>query len=260
MKNSLAIARKELNIYFATPIAYVAFTLFVVVGSYYFVQFVSQYEMAAKQLMMMQNQEALSRLNFQDLIFRSLFSFLGFMLVIIVPALTMRLIAEEKRNKTMELLFTTPCTPLDIVLGKYFAALTILVCALGLTLLYPILVQAFAGQAGVEWRSVLLGYLGLFLLGSSFIAIGLFISALTDSQAIAAIITIVALVMIWLLGWAGQSTDGTLKELLQYLSSPTHLDSFNKGIIDLKDVTYFLSVIVLGLFATHRAVEAHRWS
>jgi ABC-2 type transport system permease protein len=261
MKNSLAIAKKELNIYFATPIAYVMFTLFVVIGSYYFVQLVTQYEAVSKQYMMLQNQEFLNRLNFQDVIFRSLFGFLGVILVFIVPFLTMRLIAEEKRSRTIELLFTTPVTPIEIVLGKYLASLAILLCALFLTLLYPVLVQSFASQgAGVEWRSVFLGYAGLFLLGAAFMSIGLFISALTENQTAAAIITFVALLMLWIIGWAGQSAEGVVKEVLQYAASVGHLDSFSKGIVDLKDLVYFLSIIVLGLFATHRAVEAHRWS
>jgi len=260
MKNALAIAKKELNIYFATPIAYVMFTLFVVIGSYYFLQLITQYEAISKQGMMMQNQEFLSRLNFQDVIFRSLFGFLGVILVFIVPFLTMRLIAEERRNKTIELLFTTPITPIEIVLGKYLAALAILACALGLTFLYPVLVEKFAGATGVEWRSVLLGYLGLFLLGAAFMAVGLFVSALTDSQVVAAMITFVLLLMMWIIGWAAQGSEGALKDVLQYLASVSHLDSFSKGIVDLKDLVYFLSVITLGLFATHRAVEAHRWS
>ncbi len=260
MRNSIAIARKELNIYFATPIAYVMFTLFVVIGSYYFIQLVSQYELISKQLMMQQNQEMMSRLNFQDVIFRNLFSFLGIILVFIVPFLTMRLIAEEKRARTMELLFTTPVTPMEIVFGKYLAALAILLCALGLTLLYPLLVEKFAGQSGVEWRSVFLGYLGLFLLGGAFMSLGLFISALTDSQVVAALLTFVLLLMIWIIGWAAQTADGVAKDLLQYIGAPSHLDSFSRGVVDLKDLVYFLSLIVLGLFATHRAVEAHRWS
>jgi len=260
MRNSLAIAKKELNIYFATPIAYVMFTLFVVIGSYYFIQLVSQYEAISKQYMMLQNQELLGRLNFQDVIFRNLFGFLGIILVFIVPFLTMRLIAEEKRSKTMELLFSTPITPGEIVAGKYLSALAILACALGLTLLYPLLVQWFAGQTGVEWRSVFLGYLGLFLCGGAFMALGLFVSALTDSQVVAALITFVLLLMMWIIGWAAQTAEGTAKEVLGYLASVSHLDSFSKGIIDLKDLLYFVSVIALGLFATHRAVEAHRWS
>src|SRR5881394_2777885 len=131
MKNAIAIAKKELNIYFATPIAYVMFTLFVVIGSYFFLRLLNAYEMA-------------NRLNFQDAIFRNLFGNLGVILIFIVPFLTMRLVAEEKRQKTIELLYTTPVTPGEIVWGKYLAALAILVCALALTLTYPLLVQFVA--------------------------------------------------------------------------------------------------------------------
>src|SRR5438105_11659504 len=109
------------------------------------------------------------RLNFQDAIFRALFGNLGVILIFVVPFLTMRLIAEEKKQKTIELLYTTPITPGQIVWGKYLAALAILLCTLALTLTYPILVQLVAkDQSGVEWRSVLLGYGGLFLMGAAY--------------------------------------------------------------------------------------------
>jgi len=260
MRNAIAIARKELNIYFATPIAYVMFTVFIILGSYYFITLVQGYEAISRESMMRQNQEILQRLNFQDVIFRNLFGFLGILLVFIVPFLTMRLIAEERRARTMELLYTTPVSAFEIVIGKFLAALAILACALALTLLYPILVEKFAGQAGVEWRSVLLGYLGLFLLGAAFMSVGLFISALTESQMIAALITLCALLLLWILAWAAQSAEGTAREILQYAAATQHLDNFSKGVLDLKDLIYFLSLISLGLFATHRAVEAHRWS
>jgi ABC-2 type transport system permease protein len=262
MKNSLAIAKKELNIYFATPIAYVMFTLFVVIGSYYFITAVNGYEAISRQYAMMQNQEVLSRLNFQDIIFRGLFGWLGVILLFIVPFLTMRLIAEEKRAKTMELLFTTPVTPAEIVAGKYFAALAMLAVALGLTLLYPALIARYAASAaaGVEWSSVLLGYLGLFLLGAALMSVGLFISALTESQAIAGIIGFFLSLMLWVIGFSAATAEGTSKEVLQFLSVVSHLEGFSKGVIDLKDLVFFASLITLGLFATHRAVEAHRWS
>jgi ABC-2 type transport system permease protein len=173
----------------------------------------------------------------------------------------MRLVAEEKRQKTMELLYTTPVTPGQIVWGKYLSALAVLVTALALTLLYPALVQVVARDAnGVEWRSVLLSYAGLFLLGAAYMAIGLFISSLTESQVVAALITFVVLLMTWIIGWTANETEGWTRELVTYLSSVTHLDSFSRGTLELKDVVYFLSISALGLFATHRAIEAHRWS
>src|SRR5947208_7880473 len=259
MKNALAIARKELNIYFATPIAYAMFTLFVIIGSYFFLRLLNAYQQAS--LMYMQQPQILSRLNFKDAIFRNLFCNLGVILIFIVPFLTMRLIAEEKRQKTIELLYSTPVTPGEIVWGKYLAALAILVSALALTFTYPLLVQLVAKDAnGVEWRSVLLGYLGLFLMGAAYMAIGLFISSLTESQVVAALITFVVLLITWLSGLTASEAEGWVPALVTYLASVTHLDSFSKGTLELKDMVYFLSIIVLGLFATNRAVEAHRWS
>jgi ABC-2 type transport system permease protein len=261
MRNAIAIAKKELNIYFATPIAYVMFTLFVVIGSYFFLRLLGAYEQASLAYMRFQQPEMMNRLNFQDAIFRNLFGNLGVILIFIVPFLTMRLVAEEKRQKTIELLYTTPVTPAEIVWGKYLACLAILVIALGLTLTYPLLVQFNAGAGnGVEWRSVLLGYAGLFFMGAAYMAIGLFISSLTESQVVAALITFVVLLMTWIIGWSAGDAEGWVRDLVTYLSSVSHLDSFSKGTIDLKDIVYFLSLIVLGLFATTRAVESHRWS
>src|SRR5438045_8780846 len=214
MKNAIAIAKKELNIYFATPIAYVMFTLFVVIGSYFFLRLLNAYEQASLMYMRFNSGEMANRLNFPDAIFRYLSGNLGVILIFIVPVLTMRLVAEEKRRKTIELLYTTPLTPGQIVRGKYLAALAILVCALALTFTYPVLVQLVARDAnGVEWRSVLLGYLGLFLMGSVYMAIGLFISSLTESQVVAALITFVVILMTWFSGWTASEGGGVVAGL-----------------------------------------------
>jgi ABC-2 type transport system permease protein len=261
MRNAIAIARKELNIYFATPIAYVMLTLFVVIGSYFFLQLLGNYQDWSLRVMQSQNPEAASHLNFQDAIFRNLFGNMGVILIFIVPFLTMRLIAEEKKQRTIELLYTTPVSSWQIVAGKYLSALAILFLALLLTLTYPLLLQFSAGDAnGVDWRSVLLGYFGLLLLGGAYMAIGLFISALTESQVVAALITFFTLLMTWIVGWMSAKTEGVARELVIHLASVSHLDTFSKGTIDLKDLAYFLSIIALFLFTTNRAVEAHRWS
>jgi ABC-2 type transport system permease protein len=261
MRNAIAIAKKELNIYFATPIAYVMFTLYVVIGSWFFLRLVGIYESRSLEYMKEQDPAQLVHLNFQDIIFRNLFANLGLILIFIVPFLTMRLIAEEKKQKTIELLYTTPITSFQIVFGKFIAALFIVFLALLLTVIYPVLAQMFAGDSnGVDWRSVSLSYLGLFLMGAGYIAIGIFISALTESQVVAALVTCVTLLMLWIVGTAGNEAEGWLRELVMYLSTGSHLESFTKGTLAVKDVFYFLSIIILGLFATNRAVEAHRWS
>jgi|SRR5919109_1701590 ABC-2 type transport system permease protein len=259
MKNALAIAKKELNIYFVTPLAYVGFTLFVIIGSYFFLRLLTAYQQAS--LMYMQSPQVLSRLNFQDMIFSALFGNLGVILIFIIPALTMRLVAEEKRQRTIELLYSTPVTSGEVVAGKYLAALAILVCMLALTLVYPVSVQLVArDQSGVEWRSIFLGYAGLFLLGAAYMALGLFISSLTENQAVAAIATFFVLLMTWIIGWKAAESEGAVRDVFTYLSSVTHLGSFSKGTVELKDLVYFLSICAIGLFASHRAIEAHRWS
>jgi ABC-2 type transport system permease protein len=261
MKNAFAIAKKELNIYFATPIAYVMFTLFVLIGSYFFLQLIASWEFASLRYMQFNSPELMNRLNFQDIIFRGLFGNLGVILIFLMPLLTMRLIAEEKSSKTIELLYSTPIRPRDIVFGKFIGALVVIASALALTLIYPALVQLVAKDVtGVEWRSVLLGYAGLFLLGAAYLAIGMFVSALTDSQAIAALVGFVLALLTWIIGWAAQQAEGGWREVIQYLSAVNHLDGFGRGTVDVKDLVYFLTLIVIGLFATHRAVEAHRWS
>ena len=261
MRNAVAIARKELNIYFATPVAYAVFTAFIISGSYFFLRLLGNYELISMQYMRFNNPELMNRLNFQDVIFRGLFGNLGVLLIFIIPALTMRLMAEEKKQKTIELLFTTPLTSWDIILGKYLGALVILFITLACTLIYPLLVQHVAnGANGVEWRAIWLSYAGLFLLGAGYVAIGLFISTLTESQIVAFMATMFVLLMSWIIGWSAQETEGWGREVLTALSAVSHLDSFSRGVVELKDVVYFLSVIVLGLVASNRAVEAHRWS
>jgi ABC-2 type transport system permease protein len=261
MRNVIPIARKELNIYFATPLAYGMLALFGVVASYFFLRLLGNYEMLSLQYMRFNSPEMMNRLNFQDLIFRGLFGNLGVVLMFVVPFLTMRLVAEEKRTRTIELLYTTPVTSADIVLGKYLAALVLLALALVITLFFPALVQLLAKDAaGVEWHSVAMSSLGLFLMGASFMALGLFISSLTENVTLAALITWVLLLLTWIIGWAAGEVEGTARELILYLCSTTHLDSFSRGVLDLKDLVYFASFITVGLFATHRAVEAHRWS
>src|SRR2546425_2456990 len=209
MKNAIAIAKKELNIYFATPIAYVMFTLFVVIGSYFFLRLLGAYEQASLMYMRFNAGEMANRLNFQDAIFRNLFGNLGVILIFIVPFLTMRLVAEEKRQKTIELLYTTPVTPGEIVWGKYLAALAILVFALALTFTYPLLVQLVAKDAnGVEWRSGLLGYFGLFLIGAADMGLGLFLSSLTASPVVAALIPFFGLLMTSVIGWGASRGEG----------------------------------------------------
>lgn len=259
--NTWAITKKELSVYFTTPIAYVLLSIFLLILSYFFVVFVGQYleySMRAQQFAQFQP-GVLDQLNFTDMIFSPLLGNAGVVLIFVVPFLTMRLIAEEKRQQTFQLLMTTPVRSWEIVLGKFFSSQLVMLFAVVLTFVYPILLNAVAGEGGVEWETAAVGYLGLFLLASAFLAIGLFFSALTESQVVAAAVTFGVLLLMWVLSWASASAEGVSKDLLEYVCALTHLRTFLKGTLNLSDVAYFLSVIVLGLFLTRTAIEKSRW-
>ncbi len=164
----------------------------------------------------------------------------------------MRLIADEKKNYTAELLFTSPIRLRTIVFGKFAAALILLILMLVLS---SINVFVLMVHGNPDLGAVLSGYIGLFLLGASFLAIGIFASSLTDNQLIAAVISFGVLLVLWLVGALSDAESS----ILGYLSVINHYEDFGKGIIDLKDVVYYISLIFLGLFLTYSALESERW-
>jgi ABC-2 type transport system permease protein len=181
----------------------------------------------------------------------------------VAPFLSMRLFAEERRQKTFELLMTAPTRPFEIVLGKYLGGLGVVTATLGLTILFPIILAMFgASESGsaIEWPTTLLGYGGLLLWGATCIAVGMFFSAITESQMLAALLTF-AVLLPWMLlrGWA-QAAEEPVRSLLVNLSFDSQLQGMLKGVFDLKAVIFFLSVIAFSMFLTHRAVEAQRWA
>jgi ABC-2 type transport system permease protein len=173
-----------------------------------------------------------------------------------MPLVTMRLFAEERRSGTIELLLTYPVRDGAVLVGKYLAALALYAIMIGLTVLYPGIVMYFAR---LEWGPILTGYLGLLLMGAAFIAIGIFASSLTENQIVAAIITFGVLLIFWILGWSADYAGGTTGRVLQFLSILEHNESFSRGVLDTKDILYYLNFTLLGLFLTLRSLEARRW-
>lgn len=159
---------------------------------------------------------------------------------------------------------TTPVRPTEIVLGKFLACFGVVALTVGFTLLYPAMLQLYGGSAGagapVEWRTVFSGYLGLLGWGAATVAIGLFVSSLTENQAVAALVTFAVLLLTWLAGLVGHGAGEALQQVSNDLSSITHLRGMAGGEIALKDLLYFASLTVLGLFLTQRAIESQRWS
>jgi ABC-2 type transport system permease protein len=263
MRSVLAIARKELNVYFTTPIAYVAFMVVAFFAAQFFTGSLDVYRNFATRAGSYDAQ-VLERLNLTDVVVSRLFASVGVFLVISAPFLSMRLVAEEKRSRTFELLLTSPVRPIEIVLGKYVAALVVIAVSIAIVALFPVLLSLFArgakGGSAVEWQTVGTGLLGLFLLGAMCMAIGLFVSALTESVIVAALVSLIVLLALWVLTLFTVATQGPMRELVTSLSASEHLMGFLQGRIELKDLVYYLSFVVLGLWLTDRAIEGHRWA
>lgn len=255
MKNILTLAGKELKLYFISPIAYVLAMVFLMVSNYLFHSQVFFYSRLSSQAMQFQGN--LPQLNLHEILFRPTFLNMAIILLLIMPLLTMRLLAEEKKGRTTELLMTSPLTITEIVLGKFLAAWVIYALLLGLTLHLPVMLSTFTQ---VAWKPLIASYLGLLLLGGVFLSMGLFASSLTENQIVAAVISFGILIGFWLIGLTAQTmSDSPAGELFSYLSLLEHLDNFVRGLVNTRDLTYFISLTILGLFLTHRVVESQRW-
>jgi len=189
-------------------------------------------------------------------IIRPLLSNVGVIGLFFIPMITMRLFAEEKRSGTIELLATSPIRDLEIIVGKWLAALILYACLL----LFTALNFAFLFKYGhPDWKPLLIGYLGLLLEAGGLLAIGTFISTLTKNQIIAGAVTFGVCLMLLVLEWVSGYDTSTWAKVLAYMSIVTHMDSFARGVLDTKDAIFYLTVIFLGLFFTARSMESLRW-
>jgi ABC-2 type transport system permease protein len=248
------IFKKEMRLYFTSPIAWVILTIFLFIGGYFFYSIFAFFTLASMQSMM--NPQMGRDLNVTDSVLRPLFSNLSVILLLLMPLVTMRLFAEERRSGTIELLLTYPVRDGAVLVGKYLAALALYAVMLACTLLYPGIVAWFARP---EWGALLTGYLGLLLMGAAFLAVGIFASSLTENQIVAAITTFGILLIFWVIGWTADYAGAPWGPVLSHLSLLEHFDSFAKGVLDTRDVIYYLNFTLLALFLTLRSLEARRW-
>jgi ABC-2 type transport system permease protein len=248
------LVAKELRSYFVSPVVYVVGAVFLlIVGllAYIYIVFTG---VQAIQLMQVQGQ---AQVNLNDLVFRNLFSSIRFVLLIILPILTMRLFAEEKKLRTFEFLMTSPVRLNEIVAGKFVSVFLLFLGLLGLTGLIPLTLTLFSD---FDWYPVLTGYLGLVLLGALFISVGVLASALTENQIVAAFVSFGLLLFLWLLAGVGSLLgDTTAGQVISYVSFMEHYDHLVRGLVDTRDLVYFISALVLMLFLTHRVVDSTRW-
>ena len=254
MSNVLAIAQKELRSYFVSPIAYVVIGLFAVLFGVFFLSSLSFILLVSLQAGMMQGAPPI---NLNEYMIRPLFGNTGVILLFVLPMITMRSYAEETRSGTIELLLSSPLTDMEIILGKFLGALTLYAMMLAVTGVH----MGFLFYYGEpELAPVLSGYLGLLLMGASFISIGLLISSATKNQVVAGMITFAVLLLFWVISWLGNPAAGsTSSQVLAYLSVLDHFDDFSKGVIDTSHLVYYLSFITFGLFLTAKSVDSVRW-
>jgi len=256
MKNALAIASREIRSYFVSPVAYVVLTGFLLLSGWFFFNLLARFSYLLQIYSGMQRGPELERLNLNEFVISPLLHNLSVVLVILIPVISMRTFAEEKRLGTFELLLTSPLRVGEIVAGKYLGALAFVSVMLALTAIYPILLVIYGDpEAGI----MLSGYLGLYLVAASFLAIGLLTSSLTENQIIAAVSCLVSLLLLYVINWPADTSTPVMGAVLHYLSVTEHFGEFVKGIIDTRALVYFFSLIALALFLTHRSVESLRW-
>ena len=251
----IALAAKEIRVAMMSPILYVVAGVFLAIVGLFFSQIVTVASLQSVQMLRFQG--ALPQLNLTVLVFHPIFRNIHVILLLVIPLLTMRLLSEERKHKTVELLMTSPLTLTQIVAGKYLAALAIFAGLLALTGYMPILLAAWGA---VDWPTVLSGYLGLLLVGGVYLAIGLLASSLTENQISAGIVTLGLILGFWVIGWAAMTAESTtVQPVLEHLSINQHLDRFLKGLLDSASFVYTLSVTGFGLFLTHRVLDSGRW-
>ncbi len=258
MKGILAIFRREMSSYFVSPIAYIVIGFFLLICGYFFTNILS---FLMEQAMMAQMQRQMGPppdIDVPSLALRNFMGVISTIILFMIPMLTMGVYAEERKRGTMEMLMTSPITEFQIVMGKFLASEALLALMLAPTLIYQIWMAQFS-EPSIPWKVLWSGYLGIFLLGSVLIALGSFISALTESQIIAAVVTFVTFLLLWVLDFGVRGSTSWLGEVLQYLSILRHFDDFSRGVIDTTAIVFYLSMIVLGIFLTLRTLDSMRW-
>jgi ABC-2 type transport system permease protein len=236
VRNTLTITAKEFKSYLTSPMAYIVIGIFLALTGFFFGSSSATYSTTSV---------------------RGFLEVGSLLLLLLTAVLTMRLLAEERKLGTIELLLTSPVRDSEIILGKFFGSLGVIVVMLVLTSYYPILLKVFGDP---DIGPIATGYLGLFLLSCASLAIGIFASSLTSNQIVAAVVTGGILFGLWFLGSAAAYLPRTLGDVIGYFSLSSYFPDFMTGIIDTRGIVYYLSITALFLFLAIRSLENSRWS
>jgi ABC-2 type transport system permease protein len=253
MRNVWILCWKELRSYFVSPIAYLLLAMFAIVFGFFFWNAVGYFVYAGMEAQM---RGATFPLNVNEQVIRPLVSNVSVIGLFLIPMISMRLFAEEKRSGTIELLATSPIRDSEVILAKWLAALILYGAMLLLTAINFVWLFRYGNP---DWKPLLVAYLGLLLQAGALLAIGTFISTLTRNQIIAGGATFGICLLLWVLEWVSGYDSATYARVMAYLSVLTHFESFAKGLLSIKDSLYYLSAILLGLFLTARSMESLRW-
>ena len=235
VRNVWAVAARELRSYFLSPLAYVVIALFLALAGYLF---------------------ALILANGREASLRGLVQNVSVLYLFIVPAISMRLLAEEQRTGTIELLLTNPVQEWEIVTGKFLASVMLVLVMLGLTLLFPLFLFIYGNP---DRGPIVTGYLGIFLQSAAFLAVGLWASSLTQNQIVAAIVAFALLLILWLSDNLGQFLGGTIGSIVSYTSVINHFQSFPQGVVQSNDVIYYLSLVLAGIVLSTLSLQSRRY-
>ncbi len=254
MRSAWIIAKRDLGSFFNSPIFYIVTTVFLIIYSFMFfniLNFFSFQSFQARQLQAMG-----MNLNLNEMVIEPSLQNMSVILLMIIPIITMRSFADEKKMKTFRLLLSSPVHLREIILGKFLACM-IVVAVMILLSSYSVGFLFLLGEP--EPGPVVTGYLGVLLMAGCFVSVGIFASSLTDNQIVAAVLTFGFSLFMWVIGWGAQAAGSTTGQVLQYLSIVEHLDRFLKGLVDTSDLVYYLSFILFSLFLCHRVLDSNRW-
>lgn len=258
MKKTIAIFEKELKSFFYSPMAYVVIAVFTALTGVFFYLYLSNFVETAfrAEIMAQQYRQMPQKMNVNLMLIRPYFWNIALIALFTLPAITMRLFSEEKKQGTIELLYTAPISSLQIVLGKFFAGLTFFAVLLIPTILFQSLLFVYGEP---ELLPVISGYIGLLFLGSAFIAMGLFISTTTENQIIAAIGGFALSLFLWIVGWGASYAGPTLAPFLEYISIINHFEDFAQGVIDSSHVAYYVLFSFVGIYLSLKSIESIKW-
>lgn len=253
MKVFYAILKRELYVYFSSPIAYVVVTIFLLLSGYFFYSAFAYFSMVSMQAMRM---PGVGGINVTEMVLLPTLGNMSVIMLLMMPLLTMRLFAEEKKAGTLELMLSYPVRETELLFGKFTACIVVFFIMLVPTFLYPLFVWFYAEP---DIGPILTGYLGLFLMGTAFIALGIMVSSATENQIVAAAISFGAILMFWLIGWSEAFVGPVLGKVLSHISLLEHFETFSRGVIDTRDIIYYINFNILFLFMTMRSLESKRW-